>query len=260
MICIQLVRNMNDKEKEFPFEGMRVAPYVRESDDSPHAPKISGQIERAEDWIKNNKCILFKIYADIKSGGDWNREGFLELMKDARGNRFHIVLVWAKDRIARDTLQFLDFFRKMEESHIKVFDLQTNKIIDMIDVDSKFSNTIEAAMEERFRTETGRKVKKVYEHKKAMAMKRDEKVEWGRTPIPQELRDMVIKIKKENPNLGYNKIAVMLPKYKLKIREEDNGVQRYRKASAIWVRGVLRAIKKYPLKNEFKATDVETKD
>jgi hypothetical protein len=43
--------------------------------------------------------------------GDWKRPRMNQLVNDAKRHLFKIVIVWSQDRIARDTEQFLWFYR-----------------------------------------------------------------------------------------------------------------------------------------------------
>ncbi len=162
---------------------MKVVVYARESsDDTNKAPPIEEQIKRAQQYIQEKGFELIKVFSDNGfSGGNWNRPAFNELIKQARGHAFNLVIVWNTDRIARDTEQFLFFNRSMKESHIKIFSL-TEGEINLDSVGDTAKNISIAMANEIFRKVTSEKVKRTYEHKKKKAIKDNIKHFWGRTP------------------------------------------------------------------------------
>jgi DNA invertase Pin-like site-specific DNA recombinase len=58
-------------------------------------------------------------YTDTISGARARRPGLDALMRDARRNRFDVVLVWASDRIARSVRHFLDVLDELNRLNIE---------------------------------------------------------------------------------------------------------------------------------------------
>ena len=56
---------------------------------------------------------IVQEYTDRISGAKTRRPGLDQLMHDARRGKFHIVLVWASDRIARSTRHFLELLDEL---------------------------------------------------------------------------------------------------------------------------------------------------
>ena len=50
---------------------------------------------------------IVKVYEDRISGASASRPGLDQMMADARQGKFHVVLVWACDRLARSVMHFL---------------------------------------------------------------------------------------------------------------------------------------------------------
>ena len=162
---------------------MKVAIYARESsDDTNKAPSIDNQIERGKDWAKENNHEVVFIFADNGySGGNWKRPDWNKAIQHAKGKHYRILWTWNQDRIARDTEQFLYFYRNLEENGIKVHS-ETEGEINMEGVGGKAKHISLAMASELFRINTSDKVKKAYQSKLKKAKAKGEKVGWGRKP------------------------------------------------------------------------------
>ena len=62
---------------------------------------------------------IVEEYTDTISGARARRPGLDALMRDARRNRFDVVLVWASDRIARSVKHFLDVLDELNRLNIE---------------------------------------------------------------------------------------------------------------------------------------------
>jgi DNA invertase Pin-like site-specific DNA recombinase len=62
---------------------------------------------------------IVEEYTDTISGARARRPGLDALMRDARRNRFDIVLVWASDRIARSVKHFLDVLDEFNRLNVE---------------------------------------------------------------------------------------------------------------------------------------------
>lgn len=93
---------------------MRVALYPRVStlEQARDGYSINEQIERMKKYCEAHDWIINKIYTDAGySGGDTERPGLQELIKDAENHRFDAVLVYKLDRLSRsqkDTLTLIE--------------------------------------------------------------------------------------------------------------------------------------------------------
>lgn len=184
---------------------MRASIYARESsDDKSKAPPIEEQIERAKQYAIDNDYQIIETYSDNGySGGDWKRPAWNKLKNDAKRHLFKIVIVWNQDRIARDTEQFLNFYRTMKESHVEVYSITEGKIT-METLGDRVKHTSMAQAAEIFRLLTSDKVKKAYSLKKAQAEKNNKKIEWGRKPKDLDIQN-IIALRKQGK--GYRQIS-----------------------------------------------------
>lgn len=160
---------------------MKVAIYARESsDDTNKAPPIEKQIDIGKQWIKDNgHDLLYTFQDDGYSGGDWNRPDWRRAIQEAKGKHYNILWTWNQDRLARDTEQFLFFYRNLKENSIKVIS-GTEGEINMDDVGGMAKHTSLAMAAEIFRRVTSEKVKRTYDNKRKEAEKKGDKVNWGR--------------------------------------------------------------------------------
>lgn len=234
---------------------MKVAVYARESsDDTKRAPSITDQISRIQQYITKEGHELVKVYQDNGySGGDWNRPDWNQIVKDGRARKFTMVIVWDQDRLARDTEQFLWFYRNLRERNkeMVIYSL-TEGVIDMETLGGRVKHTSMAQAAEIFRLVTSEKVKGVYRSKVEEAKKNGTRIMWGRAKyIPDEIIEKILRIHEENPTFGTRRIASMLPTYKGKPKLMDDGTikeGKTRKISHGFVGSVLKSVKNTPPK------------
>lgn len=183
---------------------MKVALYARESsDDTNKAPPIEKQIEIGRNWaLENNHQVIFIFKDDGYSGSDWNRPDWQKSIQEAKGKHYNILWTWNQDRIARDTEQFLYFYRNLKANSIKV--VTTEGEINMDDVGGMAKHTSLAMAHEIFRRVTSEKVKRAYESKKKEALKKGIINNWGRH---KKVLDENKILELRNQGQGYKKIA-----------------------------------------------------
>lgn len=181
---------------------MNVGIYARESDkDTSKAPPIEAQIERGRQWAKENNHIVTEILQDNGySGGDWNRPAWNQALKSARGHKFQILWVWNQDRIARDTEQFLYFYRTMTKVNCQIYEDTANEFIDMETLGGRVKHQALAQASEIFRLVTSQKIKQVAAKYKAAGKP------WGRQLKNIDV-ELIIRLKKDNALWGWRTIA-----------------------------------------------------
>jgi len=179
--------------------------YARESsDDTTKAPSIEEQKQKGKQYAEENGLEVVDVYEDNGySGGDWTRPSFNKLVRDAKFHKFNIVIVFSQDRIARDTEQFLWFYRNLKESSVKLASI-TEGIIDLENVGGIAQNVSLAMASHIFRKITSEKVKKTYDMKKREAEKKGENVQWGRIPKQYDL-EKIQQLRQQG--LGFRMIA-----------------------------------------------------
>lgn len=155
---------------------MRVAIYARESsDDNTKAPPIEEQIKRGKAWADENEHELVMVYQDNGySGGDWKRPEWNQSVKDAKRHSWQLLWVWNQDRLARDTEQFLWYYRNLSQANAKIWEDTSNAFIDMSDLGGRVKHQTLAQAAEIFRLVTSDKVKQAYNRKKKLGE------HWGR--------------------------------------------------------------------------------
>lgn len=183
----------------------KLAIYARESDDdTTKAPPIEAQIERGKQYAQdNNYEVIFIFQDDGYSGGNWKRPDWLEALQEAKGKHYNTLWTWSQDRIARDTEQFLFFYRTLKENYIKVVS-ETEGEINMDSVGGMAKHTTLAMASEIFRRVTSEKVKRTYERKKQAAKLKGEEVSWGRKKIKVDIEKIV---ELRNKGMGYKSIG-----------------------------------------------------
>ena len=182
---------------------MKSAIYARESsDDTNKAPPIDKQIQIGREWLESNGHELVFTFADNGfSGGNWNRPEWNNAITKAKGNTYKILWVWNQDRIARDTEQFLYFYRQLRTKKVAIYDNTFKGFIDMETLGGRVQHTTIAQAAEIFRILTSDKVKAAYNAKK----QRDgDNLVWGRPKIKFDI-NKAIELRKQG--LGYRVIG-----------------------------------------------------
>ena len=184
---------------------IRYSIYARESsDDTNKAPPIQEQIKRCKQYAEEQGYTLTQVYEDNGySGGNWKRPAWNSIKNDAKFHKFNIVLIFSQDRIARDTEQFLHFYRNLKKASVKIYSI-TEGEINMETVGDRVKHTSLAQASEIFRLITSEKVKKVYELTKRKAELDGKEFKWGREPGNYDI-NLIINLRKKG--LGYREIA-----------------------------------------------------
>lgn len=177
---------------------MRVAIYARESsDDTNKAPPIQSQIHRGKQWAAEHGHECVEVYADNGySGGDWKRPAWLQAVNDAKRHHYTILWVWNQDRLARDTEQFLWFYRNLQQASTRIWEETGKDYIDMETLGNRVKHQTMAQAAEIFRLVTSEKVKAAYVRKGGK--------DWGR---PCKEVDVERLLELQKCGLGYRGIA-----------------------------------------------------
>lgn len=182
---------------------MKVALYARESsDDTERAPPITAQLEAGKAWVAAQGHELVNVYADDGySGGDWRRPDWNQCVKDAKRHQWVALWVWNQDRLARDTEQFLWFYRNLRGVGARIWEDTASDWIDMETLGGRVKHQTMAQAAEIFRLVTSDKVRRKYHLKK----ERGEK--WGR---PEKRVDLVLVERLRAKGFGWRRVAERL--------------------------------------------------
>ena len=198
---------VHDKGMELIW--MKVALYVRESsDDTMKAPPIKEQIETGMQWAMENQHEVVIIYKDEGfSGGNWKRPDWNKSVNDAKRHLFMLIWVWNQDRLARDTEQFLWYYRNLREAKVMIYEHTAGSMINMESLGDRVKHQSLAQAAEIFRLVTSEKVKSKYESKKKAAEKKNETLKWGR---PRKDIDVEKAIELRKQGKGWRTIGLEL--------------------------------------------------
>jgi len=106
----------------------RVALYARVSkEDDPDDPKKQ-HIQNPENQLmllrkyaqERGYSVYAHEYVDRQSGKDVDRPEFQQMIRDARGHRFQIILMTDVDRFARSTIHLHTEMKRLNDSNVKV--------------------------------------------------------------------------------------------------------------------------------------------
>lgn len=104
--------------------GTKVALYARVSmpreGEDPRAQHPENQLAPLRKYAKENGWTVFKEYTDKMSGAKRDRPGLTQLLRDARGHRFSLVLSVKVDRFARSVLDLHTMLSNLLELGVAV--------------------------------------------------------------------------------------------------------------------------------------------
>lgn len=138
---------------------MNVVAYCRVStDEQDQLNSLKTQKEFFEAYAEKNRLNLIHIYSDAGITGTKTkkRAAFNQMMRDAESGIFEAVLFKDVSRLARNTADFLDCYRKLQELGIKMYFLSYN----MTNTDtSEFHFTLLAAIAQEESYNTSKRIK-----------------------------------------------------------------------------------------------------
>lgn len=94
---------------------MRVAIYVRVStiEQYKEGYSIAEQIKRLTKYAEAKGWTVYKVYIDVSSGANMERDGLQDMLRDVKYNVFDGVLVYKLDRLSRSQRDTLEIIEKM---------------------------------------------------------------------------------------------------------------------------------------------------
>ncbi len=102
---------MKSKKKVGAY--VRVSTSMQEENDS-----LKTQILKIQTYCDFHEYEIYKIYEDVGSGGDDEREGFKELQRDIDNGRINILLVYETSRISRKSSTMISFITNIIEKNV----------------------------------------------------------------------------------------------------------------------------------------------
>ena len=93
---------------------MKAAAYARYSTDRQTDNSISAQLDAIIGYCQKNNISIVRTYVDeAQSGTNTNRQGFIDLLTDARAGRFNAVVIYDISRGSRDIADWFAFRKEM---------------------------------------------------------------------------------------------------------------------------------------------------
>ena len=103
---------------------MRIGIYARCSkNDESQSP--TNQLLPLRDYAKALGGEIVKEYIDLASGGNGDREGFLQMLEDAEKRQFDLLLIWSLDRLSREGISnTLGYLERLKRNKVALKSLQ----------------------------------------------------------------------------------------------------------------------------------------
>ena len=128
---------------------------------------LSNQKQHWEEYIENNSRMTFcGLYVDegLSGTSTIKRNGFNQMIRDARQNKFDIILTKEVSRFARNTVDVLSYTRQLKELGIEVYFHNDN--INSLDKDGELRLSLMATLAQEESRKTSERVK--WGHTRAM--------------------------------------------------------------------------------------------
>jgi DNA invertase Pin-like site-specific DNA recombinase len=111
---------------------MRAAIYARFSSENQRTASIEDQVRLCKARIKTEGWVLIATYTDrAQSGASRLRAGYQELLEDARGGQFDVVVAEALDRLSRDQEDVAALYKQLTFSGVKIVTLAEGEITEL---------------------------------------------------------------------------------------------------------------------------------
>lgn len=142
---INKVEGRIDRSRGVVIDGpIRVAAYARVSTDmEDQRNSYQSQLQYYTEKMKSNpKWIPTKVYADegISGTQDYKRNDFMQMIEDALKGKFDLLLTKSISRFARNTVDTLNYVRKLKEKNVAVYFEEEN--INTLDMQGELLLTI----------------------------------------------------------------------------------------------------------------------
>lgn len=103
---------------------LKVALYARVSmdkdEEDPRAQNPENQLVPLRRYAEENTHTIYKEYTDEISGARRSRPQLDQLLRDAKGHRFSLVLAIKVDRLARSVRDLYSLLEELQGSHVRV--------------------------------------------------------------------------------------------------------------------------------------------
>jgi site-specific DNA recombinase len=167
VMIIPAIRRVGNSKKEDEMPKLRVAAYCRVSTDSDEqASSYEVQIEHYTEFIKKNSEWAFAgIYADdgISGTNTKKRDEFNRMIDECMAGNIDMIITKSISRFARNTLDCLQYIRKLKEKNIAVYFEKEN--INTLDAKGEIMLTIMASLAQQESQSLSQNVKLGYQYR-----------------------------------------------------------------------------------------------
>jgi site-specific DNA recombinase len=145
---------------------------------------VNNQIIPIQNFIQFKNYEIVKIYTDVGISGSKSKEQrpqLNELVKDAKDGQFSIVMIYALDRLGRDTRHLLNLIAEFKGYGVDLVSLREN--LDLTTPIGRTVCSILASISQLERELISERIKVALATKKQMALERGEVFYVGKKPV-----------------------------------------------------------------------------
>jgi DNA invertase Pin-like site-specific DNA recombinase len=111
---------------------MRAVIYARYSSENQRDASIEDQVRLCRDFVDRHGWTQTNTYADrALSGASTLRPGYQQLLEDARGGRFDVIVAEALDRLSRDQADVAHLYKQLAFVGITLVTLAEGKVSEL---------------------------------------------------------------------------------------------------------------------------------
>ena len=96
------------------------AAYIRYSNSQQDNNSVEIQLQAIKEYAKENNIDIVKIYEDGTGANATERNQFESMIKDSNLDSFDVVLVQKIDRFARNTMDFLNYEKELNDNGVNL--------------------------------------------------------------------------------------------------------------------------------------------
>lgn len=157
------------------------------------------QLTPIRNVIQNREFHLADEYVDRVTGSADRRKELDRLIKDARMGKFKVIVIFALDRLARDTRFLLNLLHELDGYGVTLISLRES--IDLSTPIGKALIQILGAIAELEKNLISERIKTALAVKKLTAQKTGNGWTCGRKPLPKEKVDQVKTLRKQGQSI-----------------------------------------------------------
>lgn len=151
------------------------------------------QLVPVRDFVNGRGFTIYKEYVDRISGTKEHRKALDEMVSEARRGKFKHIVIFALDRLSRDTRHTLNLLHELNQYAVTIISLREN--LDFSSAVGKAFLSIMSVVSALERDLIAERIRTALAVKKQQAESKGQKFKIGRAPITQDKVDLILRLR-----------------------------------------------------------------